>query len=93
MNKAELIERIAKDTGVPKSQAKEAIDSITRSVMMCLKKGERVMISGFGTFSVRTRAARNRRNPQTGAAIKAKARKFPKFKAGKEFADSIGGRR
>ena len=90
MNKAELIEKIAKDAGMNKVQANAAIDSFTDSVVGVLKKGDKVTLVGFGTFSVTARAARNGRNPQTGATIKIKARKVPKFKAGKDFAAKIG---
>lgn len=90
MNKAELIDKIAKDAGVTKSQANDALDSFTNTVITSLKKGDRVTLVGFGTFSVSERAARNGRNPQTGAVIKIKARKVPKFKAGKEFSTKIG---
>ncbi|MCD6012508.1 MAG: family DNA-binding protein [Flavipsychrobacter sp.] len=89
MNKAELIDKIAKDAGVTKVQANDALDSFTNAVVATLKKGDRVTLVGFGTFSVSERAARNGRNPQTGAVIKIKARKVPKFKAGKEFAQKI----
>ncbi|MEI8280670.1 MAG: HU family DNA-binding protein [Bacteroidota bacterium] len=89
MNKAELIEKVAKDAGMTKAQAAEAIDSFTSSVVGALKKGDKVTLVGFGTFSVSNRAARNGRNPQTGAVIKIKASKVPKFKAGKEFAETI----
>ncbi|MES2701682.1 MAG: HU family DNA-binding protein [Bacteroidota bacterium] len=90
MNKAELIDKIAKDAGVTKVQANDALDSFTDSVVATLKKGDRVTLVGFGTFSVSDRAARNGRNPQTGDVIKIKARKVPKFKAGKEFSTKIG---
>jgi len=89
MNKAELIDKIAKDAGVTKVQANDALDSFTNAVVTTLKKGDRVTLVGFGTFSVSDRAARNGRNPQTGAVIKIKARKVPKFKAGKEFSTKI----
>jgi len=89
MNKAELIDKIAKDAGITKTQANEALDSFTNAVVTTLKKGDRVTLVGFGTFSVSERAARNGRNPQTGATIKIKARKVPKFKAGKEFSTKI----
>jgi DNA-binding protein HU-beta len=89
MNKAELIEQIAKDAGLTKVQANDAIDSLTSSVVATLKKGDKVTLVGFGTFSVSKRAARNGRNPQTGETIKIKASKVPKFKAGKTFADNI----
>ena len=89
MNKAELIDKISKDSGITKVQANEALDSFTSAVVATLKKGDRVTLVGFGTFSVSERAARNGRNPQTGAVIKIKARKVPKFKAGKEFSTKI----
>jgi len=89
MNKAQLIEKIAKDANMTKVQANEAIDSFTSAVVATLKKGDKVTLIGFGTFSVTARAARNGRNPQTGATIKIKARKVPKFKAGKDFSESI----
>ena len=90
MNKAELIDKIAKDAGVTKVQANDALDSFTNAVVGSLKKGDRVTLVGFGTFSVSERSARNGRNPQTGEVIKIKARKVPKFKAGKELSTKIG---
>jgi DNA-binding protein HU-beta len=89
MNKAELIEQIAKDAGLTKVQANEVLNSFTNAVVSSLKKGENVTLVGFGTFSVSQRSARNGRNPQTGEVIKIKARKLPKFKAGKDFATKI----
>jgi DNA-binding protein HU-beta len=89
MNKAELIEQIAKDAGLTKVQANEVLNSFTNAVVSTLKKGENVTLVGFGTFSVSHRSARNGRNPQTGEVIKIKARKLPKFKAGKDFATKI----
>ncbi len=89
MNKAELIDAMAKDSGITKTQANEALDSFTNAVVTTLKKGDRVTLVGFGTFSVSDRSARNGRNPQTGEVIKIKARKVPKFKAGKEFSTKI----
>lgn len=91
MNKAELIEEIANSAGLTKSQANTALDAFTDAVVGSLKKGDKVTIVGFGTFSVSERAARNGRNPQTGEVIKIKASKAPKFKAGKEFAETIAG--
>ncbi len=85
MNKAELIEKIGKDASITKVQANLALDSFTDTVIGALKKGDKVTLVGFGTFSVTARAARVGRNPQTGAALKIKARKVPKFKAGKDF--------
>ena len=89
MNKAELIDAIASEAGITKAQANSALDAFTTSVVGALKKGDRVTLVGFGTFSVSERAARNGRNPQTGAVIKIKARKVPKFKPGKEFSTKI----
>jgi len=89
MNKAELVDKISKEAGITKVQANSTLDSFTDAIITTLKKGERVTLVGFGTFSVSERAARNGRNPQTGAVLKITARKVPKFKAGKEFADKI----
>lgn len=91
MNKAELIDKLAKDADITKTQANAAIDSFTNSVVGALKKGDRVTLVGFGTFSVSERSARSGRNPKTGAVIKIKAKKVPKFKAGKEFSTKIAG--
>jgi DNA-binding protein HU-beta len=89
MNKAELIAKIAEDAGVTKTQANATIDSFVDAVTKTLKKGDKVTLVGFGTFSVSKRAARNGRNPQTGAVIKIKAKKVAKFKAGKELSAKI----
>lgn len=89
MNKAELIEQLAGDTGLTKVKAGEFLDIFTDSVISSLKKGDKVTLVGFGTFSVIQRAARNSRNPQTGATIKVKATKVPKFKAGTELAAQV----
>ncbi len=91
MNKAELIDQVAKEAGLTKAQANTVLDSFTSSVTGSLKKGDKVTLVGFGTFSVAQREARNGRNPQTGAIIKIKARKVPKFKAGSEFSSKISG--
>ncbi len=88
MNKAELIEQIAKDADITKTQANEALDSFTNKVIKTLKKGERVTLVGFGTFSVSERSARNGRNPQTGETIQIAAAKIPSFKAGKALKDA-----
>ncbi len=89
MNKAELINKIADDAGVSKTQANAAVDSFVEAVTKTLKGGDKVTLVGFGTFSVSKRAARNGRNPQTGATIKIKAKRVAKFKAGKELAGKI----
>src|SRR6186997_2813279 len=85
MNKAELIAKIAEDAGITKTQANATIDSFVEAVTKSLKKGDKVTLVGFGTFSVTKRAARNGRNPQTGATIKIKAKKVARFKPGTEF--------
>jgi DNA-binding protein HU-beta len=89
MNKAELIAKIADDAGITKTQANTVVDSFVDAVTKTLKKGDKVTLVGFGTFSVSKRAARNGRNPQTGAVIKIKAKKVAKFKAGKELSAKI----
>ncbi|MFZ4770074.1 MAG: HU family DNA-binding protein [Ferruginibacter sp.] len=89
MNKAELIAKIADDAGITKTQANATVDSFVDAVTKTLKKGDKVTLVGFGTFSVSKRAARNGRNPQTGAVIKIKAKKVAKFKAGKELSAKI----
>jgi DNA-binding protein HU-beta len=89
MNKAELITQIAEDAGITKTQANAALDSFQDTVAKTLKKGDKVTLVGFGTFSVSKRAARNGRNPQTGEVIKIKAKKVAKFKAGKELSGKM----
>ncbi|MEI6087669.1 MAG: HU family DNA-binding protein [Bacteroidota bacterium] len=89
MNKAELIAQIAEDAGLTKTQANAALDSFVDTVTKTLKKGDKVTLVGFGTFSVSKRAARIGRNPQTGATIKIKAKKVARFKAGKELASKV----
>lgn len=89
MNKAELIAKIADDAGITKTQANEALDSFVDAVTKTLKKGDKVTLVGFGTFTVSKRAARNGRNPQTGEVIKIKARKVARFKAGKELSSKL----
>ncbi len=89
MNKAELITKIAADAGLTKVQANATIDSFVQAVTKTLKSGNKLTLVGFGTFSVTKRAARNGRNPQTGAVIKIKAKKVAKFKAGKELSSKI----
>ena len=85
MNKAELIANLADDSGITKTQANAALDSFIEAVTKTLKGGGKVTLVGFGTFSVSKRAARNGRNPQTGAVNKIKAKKVARFKAGKEL--------
>jgi DNA-binding protein HU-beta len=89
MNKSELIEHIAKQADISKAAATRALDAIVGGVRTTLKKSGSVTIVGFGTFTVTKRAARTGRNPRTGAAIKIKAAKVPKFKPGKALRDAI----
>ncbi|HVI49298.1 MAG TPA: HU family DNA-binding protein [Chitinophaga sp.] len=92
MNKAELTDAIAKAAGITKAQANEAIDTFTGSIIKAITGGDTVTLVGFGTFSITERAARNGRNPQTGETIKIKAKKTPKFKAGKDFSEAVNGK-
>jgi len=89
MNKSELISKIAEDAGITKVQAGAALGSFVESITKTLKKGNRLTLVGFGTFSVSKRAARKGRNPQTGETIKIKAKKVARFKAGKELNGNI----
>ena len=89
MNKTELVEAIAKSAGLSKKDAEAAVKAFTETVTKALKKGDKVQLVGFGTFEVAKRAAREGRNPQTGATMKIKASKAPKFKAGKALKDAI----
>ncbi len=90
MNKGEMIDKISSDAGITKVQAGAALDSFMTSTMGTLKKGDKVTLVGFGTYSVNKRAARMGRNPQTGKEIKIAAKKVVKFKAGKEFSMKLG---
>lgn len=89
MNKAELIDAVAGASGLSKADAKRAIDGVTTTVTKALKKGDKVALVGFGTFSVSKRAAREGRNPQTGKTIKIAAKKVAKFKAGAELSKAV----
>ena len=89
MNKAELIEHMANNADLNKAQAGRALDALIDAVRRTLKKGDSVSLIGFGTFAVTKRAARTGRNPRTGAAIKIKAAKIPKFRPGKGLKDDI----
>mgnify|MGYP003597656477 FL=1 len=88
MNKGQLVEVVAKALG-SKSASEKAINATLKAVSDALKKGDKVTLVGFGTFSVSKRAARTGRNPQTGKEIKIKAKKVPKFTAGKALKDTI----
>ena len=89
MNKGELVEKIATDAQLSKASANRALDAFMEAVSESLKKGDPVALVGFGTFSVRDRAARKGRNPQTGVEIQISASKVPGFKAGKVLKDSL----
>lgn len=89
MNKAELVEAMAEGAGLSKADAKRALDAFINTTTGALKKGSRVALVGFGSFSVSNRAARKGRNPQTGKEIQIKAKKVVKFKAGADLADKI----
>lgn len=89
MNKSELIDQIAKSADISKAAAGRALDATIGAVKASLKKGGVVTLVGFGTFHVGKRAARTGRNPRTGAAIKIKAAKVPKFRAGKALRDAV----
>jgi DNA-binding protein HU-beta len=89
MNKAELIEAIANGSKLTKADAGRALDATIEAVSKGLKKGDRISLVGFGSFSVSKRAARVGRNPQTGKEIKIAAKKVVKFKAGTELAGNV----
>ena len=89
MNKTELVAAIAKEAGLTKKDAEGAVKAFTDVVSKELKKGGKVQLVGFGTFEVSKRAAREGRNPQTGAVMKIAASKAPKFKAGKALKDLV----
>lgn len=89
MNKAELIDAMAANAGLTKADAKRALESFVGATSGALKKGDRVALVGFGTFSVSKRAARKGRNPQTGKEIKIAAKKVVKFKPGNELSSTV----
>ncbi|MBQ5491616.1 MAG: HU family DNA-binding protein [Treponema sp.] len=89
MNKVELVDAIAKNTGLSKKDTEAAVKSFIEVVTKELSKGHEVQLIGFGTFGVGKRAARTGRNPKTGETIKIAAAKTPKFKAGKALKDSV----
>lgn len=92
MTREEIIAKMAEDAETTKVAARAALDSFLESVTKTLKKGGRVSLVGFGTFSVSKRGARQGRNPQTGATINIAARKVAKFKAGKGLSDTVNGK-
>jgi DNA-binding protein HU-beta len=89
MNKSELIDAIAENSGLSKTDAGKALDATIASITQALKEDDTVTLVGFGTFAVKERAARTGRNPQTGETLEIKASKVPGFKAGKGLKDAI----
>jgi DNA-binding protein HU-beta len=89
MNKSELIDAIAKESKLTKVDAGKALDATISAITKSLKKGEGIILVGFGSFTVAKRAARNGRNPQTGKPIKIAAKKVAKFKAGVNLAKAV----
>jgi DNA-binding protein HU-beta len=89
VNKIELIEHVAKQADISKAAAGRALEAVVGGIRTSLKKGNSVTLVGFGTFSIGKRAARSGRNPRTGAAIKIKAAKVPKFRPGKALKDAL----
>ena len=89
MNKTDLIEAIAKSADISKAAAGRALEGALAAIRTSLRKGNPVSLVGFGTFHVAKRAARSGRNPRTGAAIKIKSAKVPKFRAGKALKDAV----
>ena len=93
MTKADLIDTVAGEVELSKRQAGEVVDLILEEIKLALQKGDRVALTPFGSFVVRSRKAREGRNPKTGEKIKIAARKVPAFVAGKSLKDAVGGAR
>lgn len=89
MTKEELVDKMAKDAKISKISTGKALNSIIEGIIKTVKKGQKVTLAGFGTFSASKRKARNGRNPRTGATIKIPAHKAPKFTSGKAFKDAV----
>lgn len=89
MNKQELIDAIAAESGLSKKDSKEALDALVKTVGATLKKGDNISLVGFGSFSVIQKAARTGKNPQTGKPIQIAAKKAVKFRPGKELSDGV----
>jgi DNA-binding protein HU-beta len=89
MNKGELVDAVAKAADVTKAQAGDAVSAVFSSIENCLKSGDKASFVGFGTFSSNRRAARDGRNPATGATIKIPAKNVIKFKAGKGLSEAV----
>jgi nucleoid DNA-binding protein len=93
MNKSQLVDAVAEDTGFTKVDAGIAVESVIDTVTRTLKRGDDVNITGFGKFSVVKRAARQGVNPRTGERVKIKASKAPKFSAGASLKQAVGGKK
>lgn len=91
MTKKDLIDALAKDAGLTRVAASKMLGSLISNISQALKKGDKISLIGFGTFSVTNRAARQGRNPQTGKPMKIAAKKVAKFKAGKTLIDTVNG--
>jgi DNA-binding protein HU-beta len=89
MNKSDLIDSIATESGLTKADATKALDGTMEAIKKALKSGETVSLVGFGTFAVKDRAARTGRNPKTGEPLQIKASRIPSFKAGKGLKDAV----
>ncbi|MBO5897662.1 MAG: HU family DNA-binding protein [Clostridia bacterium] len=89
MNKSQLIEAVAQNSGLKKSQAEAAVKAFTEAVTEALKAGDKVQLVGFGTFEVKVRGERTGRNPKTGETIKVPASKHPAFSASKALKDQL----
>ena len=89
MNKQEIVAKIAKETGITKTSAAHAVESLIDSITKSLKKGDSVSFVGFGTFKTANRKARSARNPRTGDAIKIPKRRVPRFTAGKALKQAV----
>jgi DNA-binding protein HU-beta len=89
MNKSELVDAVASATNGTKGDAQASVDAVIDAITGALQRGEKVSLTGFGTFEVRDRAARTARNPQTGETIQVRASKAPAFKAGKGLKDAV----
>jgi len=93
VNKTELVDAIAKDSGLSRADSARAIDSLINTIQKTLKKGDDVAITGFGKFSVVKRGARTGRHPATGATLKIKASKAPKFTTGATLKATVSGKK
>ena len=89
MTKADLIDKVAKETNLTRKDSDQAIDAVIHAISGALAKGDKVTLVGFGSFEIRERAARKGRNPQTGKEINIATRKVPVFKAGKALKDAV----